>query len=66
MPLSKAKQAEYQKKRRLGMTQPTIIPKSTPRPPKSVQPVIPKTLDAKTFGYATKDVPAPAWMKKPI
>ena len=29
----------------------------------SVQPEKPAKMDVKTFGYATKDVPGPVWLK---
>ena len=58
---------EAVRRKRYGITQPIVIP-VIPEDviPKTVIPknVMPNTeVSAKTFGYATKSVPSPAWMK---
>lgn len=60
MPLSKGRMRARKRKDRE-----VVKPKSNLKGKESVQPVIPKTkiFDSKTFGYATKDVPGPAWME---
>ena len=63
----KAYQRDYMKRKRSnkGLTEQPV------RPSKDVRPIVrPKSAgvapiyDSKTFGYATKDVPKPAWMSK--
>ncbi len=57
MPLSKAKQAEYMREYRKRLRY-NVIPNVQPEVPAKMKVVQPK------FGYGTKNIPTPAWMKK--